>query len=117
MEALEKENNELRKKCEELEKRLMVYENPHIPSSKHVIREVKIKHPPKKRGSPEGHKGATRKRPEPNNIVELKPKSCPNCDECNFDIVRKRKKTVENTKIVKITTELVLSHNVVEFVD
>ncbi len=105
MEALEKENKELIKKCEELEKRLRVYENPHIPSSKHVIREVKIKPPPKKRGAPNGHKGATRKKPEPNSIVELKPKSCPNCDKCDFEIVRERKKTVENIKVVKYTTE------------
>lgn len=91
--------------CETLEKRLRVYENPHIPSSKHVIREVKVKPPPKKRGAPNGHKGATRKKPEPSNIVELKPKSCTNCNGEDFKIIRERKKTVENIKIIKTATE------------
>lgn len=105
IEQLKKENQELRKRCDDLEKRLRVYESPQIPSSKHVIREVKIKLPPKKMGAPEGHKGTTRIKPEASSIVEVKPKSCPNCDGQDFVIVRKRKKTAENIKIVKIATE------------
>ncbi len=105
LKELRKENQNLRKKCEALEKKLRVYENPHIPSSKHIIREIKVKSEPKKRGAPEGHAGATRKTPTPDFVVELKPKSCPACDSKMIEIVRGRKKVSEDIRIVKVATE------------
>jgi cell division septum initiation protein DivIVA len=58
---LERENRELKKRIEELEKKLRFYESPHLPSSKRILKEKEGAKPPKKRGAPPGHKGATRK--------------------------------------------------------
>ena len=67
------ENKEQKERIEKLERRLLLYESPHIPSSKRIIKEVVAEEPkePAKRGAPEGHKGATRKKLKPNRIVEL----------------------------------------------
>jgi len=62
-----------------LEARLRIYENPHVPSSKQIIKEVKVVRKPKPRGAPKGHEGATRKRLVPDVVVKLKSKSCPEC--------------------------------------
>lgn len=103
---LRKENRDLREKCEELEKKLRVYENPHIPSSKHIIRKIQVKSEPKKRGAPKGHKGATRKTPTPAFFVNLEPKTCPNCnDSKKIGIIRERKTVSEDIRIVKDVTE------------
>lgn len=96
---------ELRERCEELEKRLRIYENPHIPSSKHIIKTVKIVRKPRKRGAPKGHKGNTRETPSPDIIVELKPRSCPRCNCRKIRILKKRKKTIEDIRIIKVVTE------------
>ena len=53
---------ELRRRIEELEKRLWVYENPDVPPSKTRNKEKRDESKPQeKRGAPEGHLGATRK--------------------------------------------------------
>lgn len=90
-----------------LEKRLRIYENPHVPSSKQIIKEVKVVVEPKPRGAPEGHRGATRKTPTPDRVVELKPKSCPRqrCGSKRIRVLKEYRKTVEEIKIVKENTE------------
>ncbi len=54
----------LRNENESLKKRLLLYENPHTPPSRQMIR-PKITNPPGKRGAPMGHKGATKVLGEP----------------------------------------------------
>jgi len=77
---LEKENDFLKAKIEELEKRLLAYENAHTPSSK-----LKQKPPRKessgKLGAPIGHPKYERREPEPTGSVEYIEYSCPDCNE------------------------------------
>lgn len=75
---LEAENAYLRSKVEELEKRLLAYENAHTPPS------LSKKKPPKKEssgklGAPKGHPKYERKEPEPTGTVEYIEDACPNC--------------------------------------
>jgi transposase len=102
---LKKENEELKEKCKDLEKRLRVYENPHIPSSKQIMNVVGVVRTPKKRGAPEGHKGFTRKRPVPDQVIELKPERCPRCDNKRIMMLKKHRKIIEDIQIVKVVTE------------
>ena len=69
----------LLKRIEELEKKLLVYENANTPSSK-------LRFPPrifnenkKKPGQKEGHIGITRAKPEPTLTVEVIEEKCPHC--------------------------------------
>lgn len=67
------------KRIEELERRLLLYENPHTPSSK-----LKQK-PPKKEsngklGAPIGHPKYERKEPKPTGSIEYIEKTCPDCN-------------------------------------
>lgn len=76
-ETLEKENEELRK-------RLLQHENAHTPPSieKRASKKKKSSSP-KKRGAPQGHRGATRKKPEPDDTIHV---SVPVCPECNHEL-------------------------------
>ena len=76
---LEEENARLREKIEELERRLLAYENPHTPPSKSKNK------PPKKEssgklGAPKGHPKWERKEPEPTGSVEYVEDACPDCN-------------------------------------
>ena len=80
IEELKKENELLRNKIEKLQAKVIelgrlvqIIMNPQIPSSRKIIKEKK-KEPgePKKPGAPIGHKGATRRTPEPNRVIDLK---------------------------------------------
>jgi transposase len=66
------------RKIEELERRLLVYENPHTPPSKSKNK------PPKKEsngklGAPKGHPKWERKEPKPTGTVEYIEEKCPDC--------------------------------------
>lgn len=66
------------KRIEELERRLLAYENAHTPPS----RRYKPRQPPVeggKRGAPDGHDGATRSTPAPTLQVEHKLDRCQHC--------------------------------------
>lgn len=67
------------KKIEELERKLLAYENAHTPPSK-----SKIKHPKKessgKLGAPKGHPKWEREEPEPTGSVEYVEDACPYCN-------------------------------------
>jgi transposase len=100
---------ELTKQLEELQKRLWVYENPNIPSGKRIIKEKKEEkettEESTKRGAPEGHVGATRKRPKPNRFIDLKPNSCTNCNSGNIEINNKETRLIEDIRIEKVVTQ------------
>lgn len=76
---LEAENSFLKSKIDELEKRLLAYENAHTPPS------LSKKKPPKKEsngklGAPKGHPKYEREDPEPNLSIEYEEDTCPHCD-------------------------------------
>jgi len=86
---------ELEERIAVLERRLMLYENPHTPPSRTIG-----KYPPKKTssgkpGQKKGHKGVTRLRPEPSEHCEVKMKSCPDCGNPLGKPVRFERKIVE----------------------
>ena len=104
---LQKENAELKHIVGEQQKMLALLLSPHIPSSKRILKEAKKEEtPPMKKGAPEGHKGATRIRPKPDQTIFLNPVSCPNkkCKSKKISVLKKHKKTVEDIKIVKTAT-------------
>lgn len=92
VEMLEGRIKELESKIAELDKRLRTYENPHIPSSKRIIKVREPPKEPKKKGAPIEHKGTTRETQEPDKIMTLKPDSCPKCNGTNIGIVKRRKR-------------------------
>jgi hypothetical protein len=102
---LERENRELKKRVEELEKKLKLYESPHLPSSKRILKEKEEVKPPKKRGAPPGHKGATRKQQAPDETVWLEPDCCPRCGSIMVKKEKEHKKIVEGLLIRKVVRE------------
>jgi hypothetical protein len=101
---LREENKLLKERITELEKRLRIYENPHIPPSKQIIKEEKIVKIPRKKGAPKGHKGVTRETPSPDRIVKLKPNQC-TCGSKKIKILKAHRKISEDIVIRKIVTE------------
>ena len=78
-EECREEFDKLLKRIEELERKLVQYENANTPSSK-------IRFPPrvfnldkKKPGQKEGHNGMTRAKPVPTMSIELIEEKCPHC--------------------------------------
>ena len=69
----------LLKRINELEKRLLAYENAHTPPSQNKRNYPKKELTGNPVGAPKGHKGTTRETPEPNNFKELKLHACPDC--------------------------------------
>ena len=66
-------------RIEELEKRLLAYENAHTPPSKQKYPKREKSSHPKKRGRPKGYPGATRKFRKPDRVIMLTAKKCPYC--------------------------------------
>ncbi len=97
IDAQSREIERLRKRCEELEKRLRMYENPPTPTSRPTE--------PEKRGAPEGHVGVTRERPTPDRIVHLKSKRCIKCKSRKIRKLKEHRKLVEDILIVRANTE------------
>jgi len=69
----------LKERVETLEKRLLMYENPHTPPSQDRRYPKREKKERGKQGAPKGHKGVTRKTPEPNETKNLTLSCCPDC--------------------------------------
>jgi transposase len=93
---LEKENQELINKTERLEKenedlkkRLLYYENPNTPPSARQLQKSEGRSEnipiPKKRGAPNGHKGATRTIKEPDVLKEVIADHCEKCNSTNIE--------------------------------
>jgi transposase len=69
----------LEARLEEIEKRLLAYENAHTPPSKQRKYPKREKKEGTKLGAPKGHKGVTRKTPEPTESKTLSLDCCPHC--------------------------------------
>lgn len=80
---------ELEKANEELKKRLRFYENPHTPPSANKLQNAKpsteICPTPKKRGAPNGHRGATRATKEPDEVVDVIADQCEKCGSSKIE--------------------------------
>jgi transposase len=83
----------LRSENESLKKKLLLYENPHTPPSRQMIK-PEIVNPPGKRGAPIGHKGATKVLGEPDQIIHVSTEKCPECDHILGSPIRTEKKTI-----------------------
>ncbi|MFG1545046.1 MAG: IS66 family transposase [Thermoplasmataceae archaeon] len=83
----------LRNENESLKKKLLLYENPHTPPSRQMIR-PRITSPPGKRGAPMGHKGATKVLGEPDEIIHVSMERCPNCSHALETPIRTEKRTI-----------------------
>ena len=83
----------LRTENEDLKRRLILYENPHTPPSKQMIK-PKADNPPGKRGAPAGHRGATRVLDRPDEIIHVSVDRCPKCDNLLGSSIRTEKKTI-----------------------
>ena len=73
------EFDKLAKRVEELEKKLLAYENANTPSSKIRFPPRILNEDKKKPGQKEGHKGVTRDDPDPTMTLEVIEDKCPNC--------------------------------------
>lgn len=67
------------KRIEELEKKLLAYENAHTPSSKLRFPPRILNDTKQKPGQKEGHLGKTRATPEPTMTIEVIEETCPYC--------------------------------------
>ncbi|MFH1013370.1 MAG: IS66 family transposase, partial [Thermoplasmatota archaeon] len=100
--SLTKENQELKDKIKELEKRLVYYENPHTPPSARKLSEVKVRDKEisdemRKRGAPKGHRGSTRLKPEPDEIIDVTADVCEECGSRNIQPLKEvHKNTIED---------------------
>ena len=99
---LEKENQELKEKIDILEKKLVYYENPHTPPSARKLSEGKVQDEEKsdemrKRGAPKGHRGSTRLKPEPDEIIDVTADKCEKCGSKNIQPLKDvHKNTIED---------------------
>jgi len=101
-EKLRRENAELKEKLkkvqkelDEANKKLRFYENPHTPPSKVRFKQATASKTPKKRGAPVGHKGVTRKKPEPTEFIPVHMDSCPHCKSMNIEMIGTQNKDIE----------------------
>ena len=81
----------------ELKKKLTFYENPNTPPSARKFPKKKKRESKKKRGAPKGHKGATRPKLEPDEIIEVTATECESCGGHNVqDMDNPDKRTIED---------------------
>jgi len=107
---LEAENAFLKQRIEELEKRLLAYENAHTPPS--LLRK---KNPPKQKpvgklGAPVGHPRYERKEPEPTGSVEYIEETCPHCTTqlgLPFKTVRKLVEEIPEPQPIEVIEHLI----------
>src|SRR3989338_494865 len=105
---------ELSNKIEELEKRLLAYENAHTPPS--LLRK---KRPPKtepsgKLGAPVGHPKYERNEPTPTMSVEYFEEKCPNCNsklDKPFKIERILEEDIPEPQPIEVTEHLIGHYN------
>ena len=87
----------LEKRIQDLERRLKAYENPHTPSSMQRFKgRTGGTNPSGKRGAPPGHHGATRDRPEPDEIIPVTMDQCPQCGSYLGTAIGVESRTIED---------------------
>lgn len=113
VEKLRQEKGNLEKENEELKKVLMIFINPHTPSSKKIFK-TRTRQASKKLGAPIGHKGATREIPEPNETMHHFLTKCPKCNDLlgkPFDIEKRIEEEIPEPQPVKITKHVIGFYN------
>lgn len=86
---------EQRRKIEELERRLSVYENAHTPPSQR--RQYPKREPTGNPvGAPKGHPGTTRPTPTPDKVIDVKQARCSSCKHLLGKPVRVLKRIIED---------------------
>lgn len=108
-EQLKDENDDLTKKVEDLESQLSFFKNPHTPPSKQVFKKRAFR-TSKKLGAPIGHKGVTRKIPEPNETRSHFLTKCPKCNDFlgePFDIEERIEEDISEPQPIKITKHVI----------
>lgn len=120
IEELKKENEKLREEKEALEKEnkelkkiLTVFINPHTPPSKQFFKK-KVSRASKKLGAPLGHKGATRKMPQPTETIKHFLTNCPNCNNFLKKLLYTEERIIEEIpepQPIKITKHIIGFYN------
>ncbi|MEK7177972.1 MAG: IS66 family transposase [Patescibacteria group bacterium] len=87
----------LESRIEELEKRLLAYDNAHTPPSKQQRKDhyPKPEGSSRKRGAPKGHEGTTRPTPEPTETKTLNLELCPDCKFPLGKVTRLERRVIE----------------------
>jgi len=101
----------LLKRIEDLEKRLLAYENAHTPPSKNFVKRERAEHP-KSPGRPKGHEGVTRTLRKPDKTISLTSKRCPYCHSHSITKVKTESRIIEDIpKPVQTTvTQFLVNH-------
>ena len=94
---LEKQLCGLRDRITQLEKRLKIHENPHTPPSLQRFKGNTggTTTLPGKRGAPPGHRGATREKPKPDEVIPVMMDRCPQCGSFLGDSIGVESRTIE----------------------
>lgn len=93
---LKQQVKQLQERVTYLEKRLKAYENPHTPPSQQRFKGNTCgTTPPGRRGAPPGHRGATRDKPEPDEVIPVTMDQCPRCGSYLGTAIGMESRTIE----------------------
>src|SRR3989344_402600 len=113
-EKLKKEKEQLEKENKEIKKILTLFLNPHTPSSKQIFKK-RVLQASKKLGAPHGHEGATRKTPEPSEVINHFLTKCPKCNDTlgkPFDFEEIIIEEIPEPQPVKVTKQVICFYNI-----
>ena len=113
IEKLREEKEALEKENKELKKILTVFINPHTPPSKQFFKK-KVPRASKKLGAPLGHKGATRKMPQPTETIKHFITNCPNCNNFLEKLLYTEERIIEEIpepQPIKVTKHIIGFYN------
>lgn len=113
VERLRKENEQLKEENKELKKILTVFINPHTPPSKQFFKK-KYPRASKKLGAPLGHRGATRKMPQPTETIKHFLTNCPNCNNFLKKLLYTEERIIEEIpepQPIKVTKHIIGFYN------
>lgn len=105
---------ELEKKVEYLEKRLLAYENAHTPPSLLMRKRPPKTEPSGKLGAPVGHPRYERKEPKPTMSINYFKDTCPHCNSAlgnPFKIERVIEEEIPKPQPIEVTEHLIGHYN------